>query len=98
MSRVAVVVPLRPGGYDAAAQLVADGPPFKLSESPLDGHCVYLTEREALFVFEGPNAREVIEEILGEASVWEAATSWRDLLAGKPRVADIAFAWRRDDA
>jgi hypothetical protein len=97
MSRIAVVVPLRPGAYEDAAKLVAEGPPFKLADSPLDGHCVYLTEREALFVFEGPQAREVIEEILGEASVWEAATSWRGLLDGKPRIADIAFAWRREE-
>ena len=91
-----MVVPLRPGAYDAASRLVGDGPPFKLADSPLDGHCVYLTEREALFVFEGEHAREVVEQILGEASVWEAASAWRGLLAGKPRVADIAFAWRRD--
>jgi len=97
MSRVAVVVPLRPGAYEAAAKLVDSGPPFTLAESPLDGHCVYLTEREALFVFEGPDARLVVEQILGEASVWDAASAWRDLLAGKPRVADIAFAWRRED-
>jgi len=98
MSRIAVVVPLRPGAYEEAARLVDAGPPFPPAESPLDGHCVYLTEREALFVFEGPNAREVVEQILGEASVWEAATAWRGLLDGKPRVADIVFAWRRESA
>jgi hypothetical protein len=97
MSRVAVVVPLRPGAQEAAEQLVADGPPFELSGSPLDAHTVYLTDREALFVFEGPDAREVIEEILGEASVWQAATAWRGLLDGKPRVADSVFAWRRQE-
>ncbi|HKB95180.1 MAG TPA: hypothetical protein VKC62_13245 [Gaiellaceae bacterium] len=95
MSRIAVVVPLRPGVHEAAAELVATGPPFTLADSPLDGHCVYLTEHEALFVFEGPGAREVIEEILGEASVWQAAAGWRPLLDGKPRVADSVFAWQR---
>jgi len=97
MSRVAVVVPLRPGAYETALRLVDGGPPFQIADSPLDGHCVYLTEREALFVFEGPEARLVVEQILGEASVWEAASAWRDLLDGKPRVAEIAFAWRRDE-
>jgi hypothetical protein len=97
MSRVAVVVPLRPGAYEAASRLVEGGPPFHLADSPLDGHCVYLTEHEALFVFEGPQAQEVVESIIGEASVWQAATAWRDLLADKPRVADSVFAWRRDD-
>jgi hypothetical protein len=95
MSRIAVVVPIRPGAYEDAAKLVSAGPPFTLADSPLDGHCVFLTEHEALFVFEGPGAREVIEEVLGESSVWQAATEWRPLLDGKPRVADSVFAWRR---
>jgi hypothetical protein len=97
VSRVAVVVPLKPGVYEEAARLVASGPPFTLADSPLDGHCVYLTDREALFVFEGPEAQHVVEAIIGEASVWQAATEWRDLLADKPRVADSVFAWHRDD-
>jgi hypothetical protein len=96
MSRVAVVVPLRPGAYEAAAKLVEAGPPFRLSDSPLDGHCVFLTDREALFVFEGSEAERVVEDIVGEASVWAAAAGWRELLDGKPRIADSVFAWSRD--
>ena len=95
MSRVAVVVPLKPGAYESAARLVDQGPPFPLAESPLDGHCVYLNDREALFVFEGPDAEHIVEEIVGEASVWAAATEWRNLLDGKPRIADSVFAWHR---
>jgi hypothetical protein len=95
MSRVAVVVPLRPGSYEAAGRLVEAGPPFQLADSPLDGHCVFLNDREALFIFEGPDAQNIVEEIIGEASVWAAATEWRDLLDGKPRLADSVFAWRR---
>jgi len=97
MSRVAVAVPLRPGAYEAAVHLVEAGPPFRLADSPLDGHCVFLTDREALFVFEGPEAEHIVEQIAGEASVWQAATEWRELLDGKPRVADSVFAWHRDD-
>ena len=95
MSRVAVVVPLKPGTYEVAAKLVDEGPPFALADSPLDGHCVYLNEREALFIFEGPNAQQIVEEIVGEASVWAAATEWRNLLDGRPRIADSVFAWHR---
>jgi hypothetical protein len=97
MSRIAVVVPLRPAALDRAGELIDAGPPFLLEESPLDEHCVYLTDREALFVFEGPGAREVIEELLGEANVWAAASEWRDLLDGKPRIAEAVFEWRRGD-
>ena len=97
MSRVAVVVPLRPGAYEAAVRLVEAGPPFRLVDSPLDGHCVFLTDREALFVFEGSEAEHIVEQIAGEASVWQAATEWRELLDGKPRIADSVFAWHRAD-
>ena len=97
MSRVAVVVPLRPGSYEAASSLVGAGPPFQLDDSPLDGHCVFLNDREALFVFEGPDAQHIVEEIVGEASVWAAAGEWRHLLDGKPRIADSVFAWHRPE-
>jgi len=97
MSSIAVVVPIRPGARERAAELIEAGPPFPVADSPLDEHCVYLSDHEALFVFEGPHAREVIEELIGEANVWEAATAWRELLDGKPRVAEASFEWRRGD-
>jgi hypothetical protein len=97
MSRVAVVVPLRPEAVETARRLIVDGPPFDLADTPLDAHCVYVTDHEAVFVFEGPEARDVVEGIVGEAGVWEAATAWRSLLDGKPRVAEPAFSWRRQE-
>jgi len=97
MSRVAVVVPIREGAYEAAKGLVESGPPFRLEDTPLDGHCVYLTEHEAVFVFEGPDAHAIVEQLIGEASLWQAANEWRACLDGKPRVADTAFAWRKDE-
>ena len=47
-------------------------------------------------MFEGPEARSAVERLVGDAEVWQAATAWRDCLAGKPRVAETAFAWRKD--
>jgi hypothetical protein len=96
MSQVAVVVPLRARSYERAAQLIEEGPPFRLEETSLTGHCVHLTEREAVFVFEGPDARAAVERVVGESKVWHAAVAWRGLLAGKPRIAETAFAWKRE--
>jgi hypothetical protein len=95
MSRVAVVVPLRPDAIQAARALVEQGPPFDLADTPLEAHAVYLTDYEAVFVFEGPDARVVVERLVGEAGVWTAATAWRGHLAGKPRVAETIYSWRR---
>jgi hypothetical protein len=98
MSRIAVVVPLRPGSRESARQLIQAGPPFQIDDTPLLQHCVYLTDHEAVFVFEGPNAREAVEHVLGEADVWQAATAWRAILASKPRLAETVFTWQRGDS
>jgi hypothetical protein len=94
VSRVAVVVPLRPDAVETARGLIEDGPPFDLSVTPLESHAVFLSGCEAVFVFEGPEARAVVEQLIGEADVWVAATAWRGCLDGKPRVAEAAYAWR----
>jgi len=95
VSRVAVVVPLRLDSIEVARGLIAKGPPFELGDSPLEAHCVYLTDSEAVFVFEGPEARAVVERIVGEADVWAAATAWRACVDGKPRVAEPIFSWKK---
>jgi hypothetical protein len=63
----------------------------------LDRHHVFVTEREALFVFEGPGACETLERVLRNTRVLRAAARWRECLAGPPRVAEETYAWRRDD-
>ena len=39
----------------------------------------------------------MVEQVIGEVGVWEAASAWRACLDGRPRVADTVFAWRRSD-
>jgi hypothetical protein len=94
VNSIAVLVPLRPDAYDSARLLVEQGPPFELADSGLTAHHVYLTPYEAVFVFDGPHAREAVESIVGDAEVWAAATAWRDCIAAKPYLAEPAFSWR----
>jgi hypothetical protein len=56
--RVAVVVPLRGDAYAAARGLLADGPPFDPESLGLERHQVFLTQQEAVFVFECERGRE----------------------------------------
>lgn len=95
MSRVAVVVPLKEGTRPLAELLIEEGPPFDLERSGLEHHEVFLTDREAVFVFEGQDARVAIEQLLGEADVWRAATVWRDCLSGQPLLGAEIFSWDR---
>ncbi|MEZ5102698.1 MAG: hypothetical protein R3C15_23460 [Thermoleophilia bacterium] len=93
MSAVAVVCPLRPGAAETARVLVAEGPPFDLAGAGIVRHVVFVGEQEAVFVFEGAEARGAVERLATNPGVWRAAAAWRDLLAGRPRLLDASFAW-----
>jgi len=94
-SRLVVVAQLKDGTRERARELVGEGPPFELEGTGLSGHQVYVTEREVVFVFEGAHPRTAVEELAGDPSVWRAASAWREILAGRPRLAEQAYDWSR---
>lgn len=97
MSWVVVVAPIKEGARETARLLVEGGPPFDPETTSLVRHHVYLTEKEVVFAFEGPDAKAAVERLVGDPGVWRAATAWRECLAGRPRLAEQAFAWVRSD-
>jgi hypothetical protein len=94
MSRLVVVVPLHPGSRAQVKELLAQGPPFDLAGTEFDRHDVLLTDEEAIFSFEGegPGTLRLPAE---DPVLWRAAERWRPFLAGRPRVAALAFSWVR---
>jgi hypothetical protein len=54
-SRVVVVVPLKAGVRDRVRELLEMGPPFDPEAAGLDRHQVFLTDQEAVFLFEAPD-------------------------------------------
>lgn len=94
MSRAVVVLPLREGASGRVAELLHGGPPFDPELVGLERHHVFLTEQEAVFVFEA-DTRDAAERLIGEGSFWSAASAWKDLVAGPPRLADDAYSWVR---
>ena len=94
MSRAVVVIPLREGTRDQATDLLRHGPPFDPDEVGLDRHHVFVTEAEAVFVFE---ARDLgaAERLMSDETFWNAAAAWKNLVAGPPRWADDAYSWVR---
>jgi hypothetical protein len=94
MSRAVVVLPLREGASEQAAKLLRGGPPFDPQEIGLERHHVFLTESEAVFVFEA-DSRGAAERLIGEGRFWSAASAWKDFVAGPPRVAEDAYSWIR---
>jgi hypothetical protein len=97
-SRVVVVLPIKRHTRERARQLIASGPPFDPSSVPLQHHRVFVTNREVVFLFEGEDVREVVEQLVRRPDVWKAAIAWRECLAGPPRVADEAYGWVRNEA
>jgi len=94
MSRAVVVLPLREGASERAAQLLRSGPPFDPEEVGLDRHHVFLNDEEAVFVFEADDL-EAAERLIGGETFWNAAAAWKELVAGPPRIADDAYSWVR---
>ena len=99
MRRLVVVVPLKEGAREQALELVREGPPFDLGDTQYVRHEIFLTSREAVFVFEAGDEEPATLSIRAEdPSVWKAAAAWRPLIAGRPRTAETVFTWKRDDA
>ena len=67
-----VVLPLRPGARDRARDLLRHGPPFDPDEAGLERHQAFVSEAEAIFLFEA-EARESVERLTDDSNLWEAA-------------------------
>jgi hypothetical protein len=92
LEKAAIVVPLKPGSKSAAEALLRNGPPFDPGLLGLARHEVYLSEDEAIFVFQGlPSV--FAERLAEDDSFWNAATAWRPLIRGRARFADPTYSW-----
>ena len=95
MSRLVLVVPLREGTAARARDLLREGPPFELETTHLERHEVFLTEHEAVFVFETAGEAPALELEAGNPRLRKAAAAWRECMADRPRKAETAFSWER---
>ena len=95
--KATVVVSLKEGAIDRVRELVGQGPPFDPARTPLTRHELFLTPREAIFVFEA-ESEDGLKALLGQLDIWAAAAAWGELVVGAPRLADIGYAWERTDA
>jgi hypothetical protein len=97
VSRVVIVVPIQPGRRDSARVLLGNGPPFDPNAVGLDRHHVFLTDQEAVFVFEADEL-DAVEQLASDPTLWEAIAGWNDLVAGPPRMAEDVYSWIRQHA
>jgi hypothetical protein len=91
-----VILPLEEGALDRVRELVRHGPPFDPEETPLTRHELLLTPREAIFVFE-TQTEDGLLKLLSQLDILAAAAAWRELVAGPPRLAEVAYSWERPE-
>jgi len=95
VSRLVLVVPLKEGAAGRTRELLGEGPPFELETTHLERHEVFLTEHEAVFVFDTAGEAPALELEAGNPQLRRAAAAWREVMAGRPRKAETAFSWER---
>ena len=91
--RIVLVLPLDEQTIEQARALVASGPTFDPAEAGLERHEVFFTDREAVFLFEGPDVSNAVQRLAGDQSVFRSAVEWRLLLTAAPRLARPAYSW-----
>jgi|1186.fasta_scaffold49050_2 hypothetical protein len=94
--RVVIVVPIKAESRGAVQALVEQGPPFDPELMALERHDVYVTDAEAVFVFEGADSTHVVDRIVAQPGLWRGALAWQEYVAGPPRVAQATYAWSHD--
>ena len=94
-SRVVVVVPLQPGARERVRELLERGPPFDPEAAGLERHQVFLTDQEAVFLFEA-RGQAALDRLARSIRLRDAAAVWRDFVAADDiRLAEVAYSWVR---
>lgn len=90
---IAIVVPLSEGRCDVVREFIEEGPPFEPGQIGIAGHKVFLTDREAIFVFETEEGVKSFERLLAEPELWDVISSWEHCLSEEPRIASAVYEW-----
>jgi hypothetical protein len=96
MERIAIVARLKEGSGPRAAELIAAGPPFDLTETGIVHHSIYLSSGEVVFVFEGHEVEWMVDDLINDPfqpKLESAFDGWRSIVDGSPRIAREQFGW-----
>jgi hypothetical protein len=93
LARIAVVAPLRRGTVERARELVAAGPPFDPTAIGLTRHAVFVSPREVVFLFEGPDVLRRLGGVIDDMAISASFAAWGPILTGTPRLARQAYGW-----
>lgn len=97
MRRFLVTAKVRRGAKDAVRAILREGPPFKLPDTSLERHTIFLAGDEIVFLFEGVHAEEEVKRLLHDPHVLGQASRIGLLLTGRPRMPEEVFSWSRPE-
>jgi hypothetical protein len=95
MQRVAVIANLKPDAAEKARELVSAGPPFDPDELGFERHHVYVSEAQAVFIFEGARVDALVRRLAEADGAHETFAAWEPLIQGLPQLAREAYFWER---
>lgn len=95
---IAVVVPLAEGRAEVVEEFLAEGPPFDPKGIGLESHQVFLTDREAVFVFDTVEGARAFERILAEPDFWDVVPAWEHSVSAEPRIGTLVYEWRESQS
>jgi hypothetical protein len=97
MRRLVLTVPLRRGTGAKVRKILRKGPPFRIEDTPLEHHSVFVARDELIFFFEGAHAERVVKDLLAQPGVALRASRIGPYVGGAPRIGEEVFAWERPD-
>ena len=89
----AVVLPLAEGRAEVVREFLTEEPPFDPAQLGLEHHQVFVTDTEAIFVFETKAGLTDLEQLLAEPEFWDVVAAWERCAAGEPKVVAAAYEW-----
>jgi hypothetical protein len=89
--QVVVVGLIRPGKRDELEKVLAAGPPFDLAESGFTNHYAFLGDRTVVFVFEGAEAHEHLQDLSKRLPMRELARM--GMLVHHPELLTERMSW-----
>ena len=97
MDRFVLAAGLRPGGRERAETLLAEHSALGAEEleTAFDRHAIFLSETEAIFLFEGKGSNEAARALFNDPVRSTLMSHWLPLFDGPFHRAQEAYLWER---
>jgi len=93
MNRLVIVAKLEDGSQETAEELIRQFPPCEPGELGMEGHSVYVSLHDVVFLFEAPGVEWIVDNIVDDPVFSTALAPWYGLVDGPARLAHERYHW-----